>query len=176
MPPYKDEHRLLRAVEQHTRATHVPRWEVCAPFPCEAVRLANAHAGRGIAAGVRLWAVAGGILGLLAVAGWIYLTQFCADPLITQGRIQGWQSWPAYVVPLFEGTLLGAGLFTGIGFLSGAMLPKWYDWAFECRFFRTDERGEGYFILLAGGEELAPLAESLNPANLEHVTLKGGQA
>ncbi len=170
---FKHEDALLKAVERLINED-APRWEVCAPYPCAAVRLANRHAGRGIAAGIRMWAVIGGMLGLLGVAAWIYLTQFCADTLVTQGRTQGADAWPAYVVPLFEGALLGAGLFTMIGFLRGAMLPKWYSWAFECDFFRTDEHGDGYFILLEGDAELLETVKSLNPAEYEHIELEKG--
>ncbi|MFR4417075.1 MAG: quinol:electron acceptor oxidoreductase subunit ActD [Akkermansia sp.] len=119
---FGSEKALLQAVRVLVKEENL-RWEVCAPYPCAAVRLANRHAGKAVGAGVRLWAAAGGVCGFLAVALWLYWTQFCADPLVTQGRVQGWDSWPAYVPPLFEGTLLGAGLLTAAGFLKGAVLP-----------------------------------------------------
>ena len=172
---FSSEEALLEAVRKLVKEDGA-RWEVCAPYPCAAVRLANRHAGRAVGAQVRLWAVAGGVCGFVAVALWIYWTQFDADLLVTQGRVQGWDSWPAYVPALFEGTILGAGLLTAAGFLKGAVLPKWNDWAFECDFFRTDEHGNGYFILLEGGGEgeCAALADSLNPAESEHVRMEGG--
>ena len=174
---FGSEKALLQAVRVLVKEENL-RWEVCAPYPCAAVRLANRHAGKAVGAGVRLWAAAGGVCGFLAVARWLYWTQFCADPLVTQGRVQGWDSWPAYVPPLFEGTLLGAGLLTAAGFLKGALLPQWHDWAFECDFFRTDEHGNGYFILLEGGSEgyAAVLAEALHPDACEYVHGKGGRA
>ncbi|QWP41115.1 DUF3341 domain-containing protein [Akkermansia muciniphila] len=174
---FGSEKALLQAVRVLVKEENL-RWEVCAPYPCAAVRLANRHAGKAVGAGVRLWAAAGGVCGFLAVALWLYWTQFCADPLVTQGRVQGWDSWPAYVPPLFEGTLLGAGLLTAAGFLKGALLPQWHDWAFECDFFRTDEHGNGYFILLEGGSEghAAVLAEALHPDAREYVHGKGGRA
>ena len=174
---FGSEKALLQAVRVLVKEENL-RWEVCAPYPCAAVRLANRHAGKAVGAGVRLWAAAGGVCGFLAVALWLYWTQFCADPLVTQGRVQGWDSWPAYVPPLFEGTLLGAGLLTAAGFLKGALLPQWHDWAFECDFFRTDEHGNGYFSLLEGGSEghAAVLAEALHPDACEYVYGKGGRA
>ena len=53
-----------------------------------------------------------------------------------------------------------------------------HDWAFECDFFRTDEHGNGYFILLEGGSEgyAAVLAEALHPDACEYVHGKGGRA
>lgn len=173
---FSSEESLLEAVKKLLKEEGL-LWEVCAPYPCAAARLANRHAGRAVGAGVRLWAVAGGLCGFLAVALWIYWTQFCADPLVTQGRVQGWESWPAYVPPLFEGTLLGAGVLTALGFLKGAFLPQWHDWAFDCDFFRTDEHGDGYFILLEGdnGERAAALAVSLNPAAAEYIDGEGGR-
>ena len=172
---FGSEEALLRAVRMLVKEKNL-RWEVCAPYPCAAIRLANSCAGRTVSAGVRLWAVAGGVCGFLAVALWPYWTQFCADPLVTQGRVQGWDNWPAYVPPLFEGTLLGAGLLTAVGFLKAALLPQWNDWAFECDFFRTDEHGNGYFILLEGEGEghAAALAETLHPDAREYVHGKGG--
>ena len=97
---------------------------------------------------------------------------------MTQGRAQGWDNWPAYVPPLFEGTLLGAGLLTAAGFLKGAVLPRWNDWAFECDFFRTDEHGDGYFILLEGGREdrAAALAAALHPDASEYLHEEGGRS
>ena len=174
---FSSEEALLQAVRTLVKEEGV-FWEVCAPYPCAAVRLANRHAGRAVGAGVRLWAAAGGVCGLLAVALWLYWTQFCADPLITQGRVQGWDNWPAYVPPLFEGTLLGAGLLTAAGFLKGAVLPRWNDWAFECDFFRTDEHGDGYFILLEGGREdrAAALAAALHPDASEYIPEAGGRS
>lgn len=171
---FASEEALLQAVKTLVKEEGV-RWEVCAPYPCAAVRLASRHAGRAVGAGVRRWAVAGGVLGFMAVALWIYGTQFCADPLVTQGRVQGWESWPAYIPALFEGTLLGAGVLTAAGFLKGGRLPKWHDWAFECDFFRTDERGDGYFVLLEGDADgrSAGLADSLNPSAREYVREKG---
>lgn len=173
---FGSEKALLQAVRVLVKEENL-RWEVCAPYPCAAVRLANRYAGKTVGAGVRRWAAAGGVCGFLAVALWLYWTQFCADPLVAQGRVQGWDNWPAYVPPLFEGTLLGAGLLTAAGFLKGAFLPQWNDWAFECDFFRTDEHGNGYFILLEGGCEghASALVDALNPDAREHVHGKGGR-
>ena len=82
---FGSEKALLQAVRVLVKEENL-RWEVCAPYPCAAVRLANRHAGKAVGAGVRLWAAAGGVCGFLAVALWLYWTQFCADPLVTQGR------------------------------------------------------------------------------------------
>ena len=174
---FSSEEALLQAVRTLVKEEGV-FWEVCAPYPCAAVRLANRHAGRAVGAGVRLWAAVGGVCGFLAVALWLYWTQFCADPLMTQGRVQGWDNWPAYVPPLFEGTLLGAGLLTAAGFLKGAVLSQWNVWAFECDFFRTDEHGDGYFILLEGGREdrAAALAAALHPDASEYIHEEGGRS
>lgn len=153
---FGSEKALLQAVRVLVKEENL-RWEVCAPYPCAAVRLANRHAGKAVGAGVRLWAAAGGVCGFLAVALWLYWTQFCADPLVTQGRVQGWDSWPAYVPPLFEGTLLGAGLLTAAGFLKGALLPQWHDWAFECDFSGRMSTGTvTSFCWKAGAKAMPP--------------------
>ena len=64
---FSSEEALLQAVRTLVKEEGV-FWEVCAPYPCAAVRLANRHAGRAVGAGVRLWAAAGGVCGFLAVA------------------------------------------------------------------------------------------------------------
>lgn len=172
---FESEAALLAAVRRLVPEEGL-RWEVCAPYPCAAVRLANRHAGKFVGARVRRWAVAGGLIGLTVMAAWLYVTQFAADPLVTQGRVQGWVSLPAYVPPLFEGTLLGAGLGTALGFFLGAGIPEWYDWAFECDWFRTDDHGEGYFILLEDGHDgrMAGLLDELNPVRRYHAAGKEG--
>ena len=75
---FSSEEALLQAVRTLVKEEGV-FWEVCAPYPCAAVRLASRHAGRAVGAGVRLWAAAGGVCGFLGVALWLYWTQFCAD-------------------------------------------------------------------------------------------------
>ena len=62
---FSSEESLLEAVKKLLKEEGL-RWEVCAPYPCAAVRLANRHAGRAVGAGVRLWAVAGGLCGAVA--------------------------------------------------------------------------------------------------------------
>ena len=64
---FGSEKALLQAVRVLVKEENL-RWEVCAPYPCAAVRLANRHAGKAVGAGVRLWAAAGGVCGFLAVA------------------------------------------------------------------------------------------------------------
>lgn len=168
---FESEDALFHAVQRLVKEKDL-RWEVCAPYPCAAVRLANRYAGKAIGEKVRLWAVTGGICGFFAVFLWLYVTQFSADSLVTQGRVQGWDYWPAYIPPLFEGTLLGAGLLTAVGFLNVSILPRWNDWAFECNFFKTDEHGNGFFILLESGREkdLSDLVSTLNPEACEYLT------
>ena len=56
---FGSEKALLQAVRVLVKEENL-RWEVCAPYPCAAVRLANRHAGKAVGAGVRLWAAAGG--------------------------------------------------------------------------------------------------------------------
>lgn len=80
--------------------------------------------------------------------------------------------------PCLKAPCWAPGVLTALGFLKGAFLPKWYDWAFDCDFFRTDEHGDGYFILLEGedGERAAALAVSLNPAAAEYIGGEGGRS
>ena len=50
---FGSEKALLQAVRVLVKEENL-RWEVCAPYPCAAVRLANRHAGKAVGAGVRL--------------------------------------------------------------------------------------------------------------------------
>ena len=59
---FGSEKALLQAVRVLVKEENL-RWEVCAPYPCAAVRFANRHAGKAVGAGVRLWAAAGGVCG-----------------------------------------------------------------------------------------------------------------
>ena len=56
---FGSEKALLQAVRVLVKEENL-RWEVCAPYPCAAVRLANRHAGKAVGAGVRLWAASAG--------------------------------------------------------------------------------------------------------------------
>ena len=56
---FSSEEALLQAVRTLVKEEGV-FWEVCAPYPCAAVRFANRHAGRAVGAGVRLGGAGGG--------------------------------------------------------------------------------------------------------------------
>ncbi len=91
---------------------------VSAPYPCEALRQDEARRGGGLRARrLSVWGSCGGVAGMALVLGWLYVTQLLADPLVTQGRVQGWGMWPGYIPGIFEGALLGAGLALVLGFL-----------------------------------------------------------
>ncbi len=114
-------------------------------------------------AGICQWFAVGGAMALLLLLTiWAFVTQFEADPLITQGRVQGVDMWLAYVVPVFECLILGAGVGSIVGFLKIAGLPRWYDRANECEFFTMDDDNAFYLFLESGGDD-ERLLQRLNP-------------
>ncbi len=123
---FGDEDGLLRAVKSVTAANGMHVVAVSAPYPCEAVRLDEAwHGGVTRRRRLSVWGVCGGGIGVAVVVGWLYVTQVLADPLVVQGRVQGWGMWPGYVPGIFEGMLLGAGLALVFGFLvEGGFLSR----------------------------------------------------
>lgn len=110
----------------------------------------------------RWYAVCGAIVSFGLLSVWALVTQFEADPLITQGRVQGVDMWIAYVVPVFECLILGAGVGSIVGFLKKAGLPRWYDRVNECEFFTMND-DRGFYLLLERGEDDERLLQQLNP-------------
>lgn len=147
-------------------------WDVFAPYPCEPVRLASMRRGDGRSRLLSRFAVMGGVLGGIIVLIWLYLTQVVwSDLLISQGRVQGGESWYGYVIPVFEGILLGAGLFVSVGFLWASRLPRWFEWVAASDSLSRNATSASFFIVVDSSckDEGRVVLERFHPLNLEWV-------
>ena len=109
--------------------------------------------------------LAGGIFGLLLGAGLEYWTSVIAYPMNIGGR--PYNSWPMYVPPAFETTILFAAFAAVFGMIAMNGLPQPYhpvfnaprfDLASQDRFFLVVEAGDPKFDADATRQLLASLA------------------
>ncbi len=173
---FADEEALLAATAAMLEAG-LKHWDVFAPYPCEAARISSMRHNFNGRKLLTCLGVAGGVLGGFAVLLWLYLTQHVLpDPLVNQGRLPGMDLWFGYVPPVFEGILLGAGLFLSFGFLWVARLPSWSNWVFACPELSARATGESFFIVAGGSEtvEAGQVLRDRNPVFLEWVEYDPG--
>lgn len=149
---FESESHLHQATAYLTNANTPLQWE-----QATAVLLNSDGAGT-----CQWYAVCGAVSSLVLLTAWAFVTQFEADPLITQGRVQGGHMWLAYVVPVFEGLILGAGIGCIVGFLKSAGLPRWYDRANECEFFTMND-DSAFYLFLESGDDDERILQQLKP-------------
>jgi Protein of unknown function (DUF3341) len=95
---------------------------------------------------VSLVCLIGGLLGLVAMFGletWISVWAF---PLNIAGR--PYYSWPAFVIPAYEWTILWSGLSAAFGMLALCGLPKPYHPVFNAPNFRNGATTDKFFLCL----------------------------
>ena len=94
-------------------------------------------------------ALAGGLLGM--AGGWAlqYWTQVIAYPMNIGGRPS--YAWPAFVVPTFETTILGAALCTVLGMLLLNGFPQPYHPVFNVKSFATASR-DRFFLCVESSD------------------------
>jgi hypothetical protein len=102
-----------------------------------------------------IFALLGGVLGGLVVFLLEAWSSVWAYPLNIGGRPLF--SWPAFVVPAFEGTILGAGLATAIGMLVVNKLPALYHPLFNVQNFIEGASAEKFFLCLESTDPLFEL-------------------
>ena len=113
------------------------------PYPMEevldALHLHESH--------VPKLALAGGLVGMAGGWGLQYWSQVIAYPLNIGGRPLN--SWPAFVIPTFETTVLGAAFATVVGMLLLNGFPQPYHPVFNVKSFATASRDRFFLCIEA---------------------------
>jgi hypothetical protein len=132
---------LVRAADGAYKAGY-RRMDCYTPYPVEeAAEAIGFHKNT-----VSLVCLIGGLLGLAAMFGMETWISVWAYPLNIAGR--PYYSWPAFVVPAYEWTILYAGLSAAFGMLALNGLPQLYHPLFNAPNFRSGATSDKFFLCL----------------------------
>jgi hypothetical protein len=144
---------LVRAARQ-AHADGWRRMDCYTPFPVEeAAEAIGFHGNR-----VPLITLIGGVLGAASMFTLCYWIAVIAYPLNVGGRPLN--SWPAFIVPTFEWTILFAGLAAGLGMLALNKLPELYHPLFNAPNFCDGATTDKFFLCLEALDPKFDLAET----------------
>ena len=130
------------------------RLDCYTPYPCEeAAEAIGFHRYY-----VPLITLVGGLMGCVAMFLMETWINVWAYPLNIAGR--PYYSWPAFVVPAYEWTILWAGLTAAFGMLALNGLPAPYHPLFNAPNFRTGATSDKLFLCLEARDPKFSLAES----------------
>ncbi|HTV05674.1 MAG TPA: DUF3341 domain-containing protein [Acidobacteriaceae bacterium] len=132
---------LVHAAESAYNAGY-RRMDCYTPYPVEeAAEAIGFHKNT-----VSLVTLIGGLLGLATMFGMETWISLWAYPLNIAGR--PYYSWPAFVVPAYEWTILYAGLSAAFGMLALNGLPQLYHPLFNAPNFRNGATSDKFFLCL----------------------------
>jgi hypothetical protein len=132
---------LVRAIESARRAGY-RRMESYTPYPVEeAAEAMDFHKTR-----VPLVCLLGGLMGVTTAGLMETWINVWAYPLNIAGRPL-W-SWPAFIIPAYEWTILFAGLSAAFGMLALNGLPQLYHPLFNAPNFRDGATTDKFFLCL----------------------------
>jgi hypothetical protein len=131
---------LLAAVRR-VRDAGYTRFDAFSPFPIHGMAEAIGFKERSVAPIV----LAGGITGLIAGYGLEYWTSVIAYPMNIGGR--PYHSWPMFVPPAFEMTILFASIGALVGMLALNGLPQPYHPVFNAPRFSLASQ-ESFFLVI----------------------------
>jgi hypothetical protein len=118
------------------------RMDCYTPYPVEeAAEAIGFHKNR-----VSLITLVGGLMGLCAMFSLETWISTLAYPLNIAGRPT--YSWPAFIIPAYEWTILFAGLSAAFGMLALNGLPSLYHPLFNAPNFRTGATDDKFFLCL----------------------------
>ena len=132
---------LVRATEQ-ARAAGYRRMECYTPYPVEEVAEAlEFHKTK-----VPAICLLGGLMGVTTAFGmemwinvWGYVINIAGRPLF---------SWPAFIIPAYEWTILFAGLSAAFGMIAQNGMPQLYHPLFNAANFRNGATTDKFFLCL----------------------------
>ena len=107
---------------------------------------------------VSLVCLAGGLMGLAAMFGLETWISVWAYPLNIGGR--PYFSWPAFMIPAYEWTILFAGLSAAFGMLAMNGLPSLYHPLFNAPNFRNGATTDKFFLCLEATDPKFSLTDS----------------
>jgi hypothetical protein len=158
---------LVAAAHELTKAGY-RRVEAYTPFPVEALNEALALP----RSKMPLIVLAGGITGCIGGFSLSYWASVIAYPMNIGGKPLN--SWPAFIVPTFECTILLAAFSAVVGMLAINGLPQPYHPLFNAeRFSRASQ--DGYFLAVEARDKKFDRAatreflQSLNPSEVTEV-------
>jgi hypothetical protein len=161
---------LVRATEA-ARADGYRRMECYTPYPVEeAAEALHFHKNR-----VPLLTLVGGLLGVTTaflMETWINVWSY---PLNIAGRPLF--SWPAFIIPAYEWTILFSGLSAAFGMMALNGLPQLYHPVFNAPNFRSGATTDKFFLCLEATDpkfgimETRAFLEQFAPASVVEVEL-----
>jgi hypothetical protein len=161
---------LVRATEA-ARADGYRRMECYTPYPVEeAAEALHFHKNR-----VPLLTLVGGLLGVTTaflMETWINVWSY---PLNIAGRPLF--SWPAFIIPAYEWTILFSGLSAAFGMMALNGLPQLYHPVFNAPNFRSGATTDKFFLCLEATDpkfgimETRSFLEQFAPASVVEVEL-----
>jgi hypothetical protein len=140
MAEFPDAESLLAAVRR-VRDAGYTKFDAFSPFPIHGMPEAIGFKDRSVAPIV----LAGGIAGLVAGYGLQYWTSVIAYPINIGGR--PYHSWPMFVPPAFETTILFASIAALVGMLALNGLPQPYHPVFNAPRFSLASQ-ESFFLVV----------------------------
>ena len=158
---------LIAAAKQVREAGYV-KIDAFTPYPIEEL----SHALDLPRSKMPLVVLGGGVTGLLAGYGLQYWSQVIEYPMNIGGR--PFHSWPAFIIPTFETTILFAAVAAVLGMFALNGLPQPYHPVFNAPGFAHASR-DCYFLLIEARDEkfdrdaTARFLRELNPSEVSEV-------
>lgn len=164
---FEDAHALTEAVLR-VRAEGYRKIDAFTPYPVEEVWEALEVRDHRLPAIVLL----GGVLGAIAGYALQYWTSVIAFPINVGGR--PFHSWPAFIIPTFETTILGASLATVLGMFALNGLPMPYHPLFNVPRFALSSRDRFFLVIESidrkfDREKTRQLLQGLGPRTVTEV-------